>query len=432
MGKERCFYISIGIDVGADFSLMAAALPSQEIVGKPYKILHSSRRSVQGAIDRIFSLSQQYSLPARIYMESTGIYHLPLYHKLKDAGLDAFVLNPLVTHANKDTNIRKIHNDKLDAKRIALLGLRPDLKTSIIPDDEVAALKALLREYHTMKKEISSYICRLKNQLRQSFPQYLPIFSKLNGKASMAVLSRCPSPESILEAGIDTLAGIVEQASGKGAAKAQEKAAALLAAAQDAMFFGHGNEGIYYLVQHYVEMLRLLENQTAAVLNQIKRYLCERPNAHLSRQVKLLQTIPGAGFLTAVTLVCEIGDFSAFRRPKQLYSYFGLDPAVSQSGNSAGADMEISKRGSSYARRSLYVLALQSVSLRINGKPKNPIIRTFYQEKCKSKAKMTALGAVMHKLCNIVFAVLRDEKPFVLISPQEHRQRFQSASVKAA
>ena len=94
--------------------------------------------------------------------------------------------------------------------------------------------------------------------------------------------------------------------------------------------------------------------------------------------------------------------------------------------------MEISKRGSPYARRSLYVLALQSISLRINGEPKNPVIRAFYQEKCKSKAKMTALGAVMHKLCNIVFAVLRDEKPFVLISPQEHRQRFQSASVKAA
>ena len=303
MGKERCFYISIGIDVGADFSLMAAALPSQEIVGKPYKILHSSRRSVQGAIDRIFSLSQQYGLPARVYMESAGIYHLPLYHKLKDAGLDAFVLNPLVTHANKDTNIRKIHNDKLDAKRIALLGLRPDLKTSIIPDDEVAALKALLREYHTMKKEISSYICRLKNQLRQSFPQYLPIFSKLNGKASMAVLSRCPSPESILEAGIDTLAGIVEQASGKGAAKAQKKAAALLAAAQDAMFFGHGNKGICYLIQHYVEMLRLLENQTAAVLNQIKQYLCERPDSHLSqgqtwKSPSEVHPMPGAAFMS--------------------------------------------------------------------------------------------------------------------------------------
>ena len=37
---------------------------------------------------------------------------------------------------------------------------------------------------------------------------------------------------------------------------------------------------------------------------------------------------------------------------------------------------------------------------------------------------MTALGAVMHKLCNIVFAVLRDETPFMLISPQEHRQKY--------
>jgi hypothetical protein len=39
---------------------------------------------------------------------------------------------------------------------------------------------------------------------------------------------------------------------------------------------------------------------------------------------------------------------------------------------------------------------------------------------------MTALGAVMHKLCNIVFAVLRDERPFVLISSQEHRQNYRS------
>ena len=38
------------------------------------------------------------------------------------AGLDVYVLNPLVTHANQNINIRNIHNDKLDARRIALLG----------------------------------------------------------------------------------------------------------------------------------------------------------------------------------------------------------------------------------------------------------------------------------------------------------------------
>ena len=140
MKQERTPYLSVGIDIGADFSLMAAALPTQELVCRSYKILHNSPRSVQGAVDRILSMRQTYALPVRVYMESTGIYHLPLYHRLKDAGLDVFILNPIVTHANQNTNIRNIHNDKLDARRIALLGLRPGLKTSIIPDDEIAAV----------------------------------------------------------------------------------------------------------------------------------------------------------------------------------------------------------------------------------------------------------------------------------------------------
>lgn len=428
MEHKRQQYLSVGIDIGADFSLMAVALPTQEIIGKPYKILHSSNRSVQGAVDRILSLRQTYELPVRVYMESTGVYHLPLYHRLKDAGFEVFVLNPIVTHANQNTNIRNVHNDKHDAQRIALLGLRPGLKTSIIPDDEIAAVKAMLREYYAMKKETSMYICRLKNQLRQVFPQYLPIFSKVNGKASLEVLAQYPSPDAVLAAGVDALAGVIRKAAGKGEAMARKKAADLRNAAQEALSFGHGNSGITFLIRHYVEMIRILDQQTADVLKQIKQSLLERPDSLLTRQTRLLESIPGAGFLTAVTIVCELGDFSAFRRSKQLYSYFGLDPAVRQSGNSAGADLKISKRGSPYARRCLYVLALQSVGLNKNGEAKNPVIRAYYQEKCKSKAKMTALGAVMHKLCNIVFAVLRDEKPFVLISPQEHcRQHLKTA-----
>ena len=125
-------------------------------------------------------------------------YHLPLYHRLKNARLDVYVLNPLVTHANQNINIRNIHNDRLDTHRIALLGLRPDLKTSFVPVDDVAAVKALLREYHAMKKETSMYICRLKNQLWQIFPQYLPLFSKVNGKASLEVLSHYPLPSAVL------------------------------------------------------------------------------------------------------------------------------------------------------------------------------------------------------------------------------------------
>lgn len=431
MEAKRQVYLSVGIDIGADFSIMAVALPTQEIIGRTYRIQHSSQRSVQGAIARILSLSQTYNLPVKIYMESTSIYHLPLYHRFKDAGLEVFVLNPIVTHANQNINIRNIHNDKHDARRIALLGLRPDLKTSIVPDDEIAAVKALVREYHAMKKETSMYICRLKNQLRQVFPQYLSIFSKVNGKASLEVLSRYPSPNAVLEAGTDALAKLIRKTAGRGANMAKKKADNLLAAAQEALSFGHGNSGITFLIGHYVEMIRMLDKQTAAVLKQVKQSLLDRPDSLLTRQTKLLESIPGVGFLSAVTIVCEIGDFSAFRCPKKLYSYFGFDPVIRQSGNSAGADLRMSKRGSPYARRCFYMLALQSVSLRKNGDPKNPVLRAYYLEKCKTKSKMTALGAVIHKLCNIVFAVLRDEKPFVLISPQEHCQKYFSASQAA-
>ena len=360
MEAKRQTYLSVGIDIGADFSVMAVALPTQEIIGRTYKIRHSSQRSVEGAVERILSLRQTYELPVRIYMESTSIYHLPLYHRLKDAGLDVFVLNPLVTHANQNINIRNINNDKHDAQRIALLGLRSGLKTSIIPNDEIAAVKALLREYHAMKKETSMYICRLKNQLRQAFPQYLPIFSKINGKASLEVLSHYPSPNAILEAGADALVKLIRKAAGRGVNMAKKKADALLTAAQEALSFGHGNSGITFLIGHYVEMLRMLDKQTAAVLKQVKQSLLNRPDSLLTRQTKLLESIPGVGFLTAVTIVCEIGDFSAFRCPKKLYSYFGFDPVIRQSGNCAGADLRISKRGSPYARRCASICSLCS------------------------------------------------------------------------
>ena len=46
-------FISVGIDVGADFSWMSIALPNQQFVGKPYKILHSSIDSLTTAVSKI-------------------------------------------------------------------------------------------------------------------------------------------------------------------------------------------------------------------------------------------------------------------------------------------------------------------------------------------------------------------------------------------
>ena len=44
---------------------------------------------------------------------------------------------------------------------------------------------------------------------------------------------------------------------------------------------------------------------------------------------------------------------------------------------------------------------------------------------------MVALGAVAHKIRNIIFAVLRDEKEFTIITPKEHNDNFKRQSPAA-
>ena len=85
----------------------------------------------------------------------------------------------------------------------------------------------------------------------------------------------------------------------------------------------------------------------------------------------------------------------------------------------------MSKRGSRLARRILHMVALNNLKLdKGSGRPVNPVIHSYHADKCKTKKKNVAVGAVMHKICNIVFAMLRDNKPFEMVAPQEHCERY--------
>ena len=89
-------YISVGIDVGADFSFMSIALPNQTFVGKPFKITHSNLDSIEIAVSKIKEAEESNSLKARIFLESTGIYHYPLFCYLCDKGFDVSILSLLI------------------------------------------------------------------------------------------------------------------------------------------------------------------------------------------------------------------------------------------------------------------------------------------------------------------------------------------------
>jgi transposase len=65
-----------------------------------------------------------------------------------------------------------------------------------------------------------------------------------------------------------------------------------------------------------------------------------------------LRCLRGVDTLTAVGLVAEIGEFSAFARPKQLTSFVGLVPSEDSTGERRRRG-SITKAGSSHARRLL-------------------------------------------------------------------------------
>lgn len=425
-------FLSVGVDVGADFSFMSVALPTQELLGKPFKIVHIETSSLSGAVSCIRKAEELNSLKARIVLESTGIYHIPLFCYFKEAGFDVIVINPLISYSSRNFSIRKVHSDKLDSKKLALLGLNPNLKTSIMPVELVLNIRGLVREYYSLVDNRVAYTLKLLGVLREAFPQYLGVFSKVTGTAALMVLEKYTLPENILAADPDALAADIAKVARRKVSTISGQRDRLIAAAKAAQSFGRALSCHATLIRLYVGIIKGFNEAVAGILRQMTTIVLDNEHEPFIQQIRLLQTIFGVGFLSAVTLMVEIGDFNAFQKPKQLPAYFGIDPEVKQSGNFKGTRVKMSKRGSSLARRILYMMALSAVSNYKNGLPKNPALQAYYLEKCRSKAKNVALGAIMHKLCNIIFAMLRDNKPFEMIWPEEHCRRRDALKNTAA
>lgn len=425
-------FISVGIDVGADFSWMSIALPNQTFVGKPFKILHSDLNSLSMAASKIKEAEEMYSLESRIFLESTGIYHYPLFCYLRDKGFCVSIINPIITKNSTNINIRKVHNDRFDSKKCALIGLKPDLKVSLMPPDLALDLRNLSREYYDLMDNRSAYVNKLQGELRMVFPQYLNVFSKITTKTALTLLEKYTSPDAFLSASKDDIINSIRSTARFGIIYAQNKYNAIIQAANDAKAFGHSVSSNFKRIRLYIRFIRQYDEEVSSILSDMHELVNANKDTEFVKQIHLIESFKGAGFLSAVSLMGEIGDFSAFRSPKQLFAYFGLDPAVKQSGKFNGTKINMSKRGSRIARRVIHTMALISIGKNKNGSANNPVLRDYYLLKCQSKPKMVALGAVMHKVCNIVFAILRDEKKFEIITPKEHQMNYQKAKCDIA
>ena len=235
------------------------------------------------------------------------------------------------------------------------------------------------------------------------FPEYQSLFSDIFGRTSRELLKEGASPEEILALDTTKLAEILRKAS-KGRFD-KEKAEELQNQARNSFAVLLSSQTVSLLIKQMIEQIELLESQ----IDEIDKLIAD---LYSSFNVKLTK-IPGIGTTLAAAIYSEIGDISRFEKPKQLVAYAGLDPELKQSGDKRGEGYHISKRGSPYLRRALW---LASSCVIIHDKS----FAYAYQHKLsQGKTKMQALAFISHKLLNVFFTILKNNIDYVPVFPPD-------------
>ena len=422
-----------GIDVGKRFSEMAISSPLNEVYAR-IRINHDSYTNFVRAFDLLKKTEKEFAVKPVVVLESTGHYHKILFHSLTKVGYAVHVINPIQSDSIKNIGVRKVKSDKVDARKIALLYRFEQLKTTKIPDEDVDCLRSLCRHYYKLSDQLTAYKNRLVGIVDQLFLSFTDVFKDIASATAMAILEKYPSPEDILKADRDEMVSLIRQTSRKNLKWATGKYELLCEKAVDFSPLSVNSIANIAMLKTNISMIRTLMRALKDALDAIYKLLdqdLKKDMPTLALTIDILCSIPGIGLLTAATIVAEVGDFSAFSKPDRLVAYFGIDPSVKQSGQFEGTKNKMSKRGSRLLRRVLFTTALANVRKKRNGKEHNPILYEYYRKKCLSKPKKVALGAVMRKLIAIIFAVIRDKKPFVLKRPEDHAKMLEAKNLAA-
>lgn len=148
--------------------------------------------------------------------------------------------------------------------------------------------------------------------------------------------------------------------------------------------------------------------QTLSVLKQLKSFCKNDPE--IIRQTIYLQSIPGIGFITAVTLLGRIGDPSNLKNLRELASFIGLVPSEKSTGNVINHG-SITHLGNKFLRSLLIEAAWSAIR-------KDTELNQFYHRIKKrhhpSIGARKAIVAVARKLTQRIFRVLKEQRTFIV------------------
>lgn len=389
-----------GIDIAKNSHEAAVIDENGNVVVKPFKFANSL-----GGFEKFLSSIQGISADLSVFefgMEATGHYWLNLYTKLTDYNVVVHVINPVQSDALRGLYIRKTKNDAKDAFIIAELIRFGKYSQTTLSDPDLLSLRELTRQRFYLVDCVSDAKRKTISFIDKIFPEYQALFSDTFGATSVELLQTYTSPDVIATLDTELFTSFLKSVShGRfGKTKAEE----IQSVAKNTFGSFLFADSATLAIRQFIQQIKLLEEQIA----EIEDFIAEK----LALFNCKLDTIVGVGTTLAASFFAEIGDITRFDSPDKLAAFAGIDPSVKQSGEFNGTRNKMSKRGSPYLRRTFWLAAVSGIRT-------NSALKAIYDKKrAQGKHHAVAVSAVMHKLCNIVFAILKTNEPYKIVLPE--------------
>lgn len=149
--------------------------------------------------------------------------------------------------------------------------------------------------------------------------------------------------------------------------------------------------------------------QSAARIQKEIRHYCQK-DPELRQSISFLTSLPGVGSITATHALARLGDWRQISNVRQIAGFLGLVSSEHSTGDKENRG-EITRIGDSRLRNKLIQCAWTAIR-------KDPELRAFYrriyERQPKKVAARKAIVAVARKLTTRMYAVLKEQRPFVI------------------
>ena len=385
--------IFVGIDVASkkhDCFLLRDE--TGEIYSKPFPIENNDDgyKKLHTAITNFVEQTKDSNV--RIGLESTGHYSNNILNYFYKAGYQITLINPLLTNMDrKATSVRKTKTDKVDSQAICTFLQRNkyDFQPYTPSLYHIEALKSLTRQKFQLVKERTKHKVILNRLVTIVFPEYLTLFSALDGVSSLNILLHYPTPIKIYKAKESSIAKLLHARCAITPKKLQKIAKSSIGQATD-----------YYAFQikQTIETILFFDKQIEYYNNQIESIM--------KTYGQVLLSIPGIGYTTGAMILSEIGDINKFSSSDKLLAFAGLDPSVYQSGQFE-VNLKISKRGSKYLRWAIHQSAC------IIWQHDKTFNEYYIKKSNEGKHHNVIIGHIEKKLVRIIFKLLKNNTLFI-------------------